>query len=52
MDSDRCVDCEPHRDMFGEDCVEFRDSSSLAVTVDGKTVLICLETRVSRQEPP
>uniref|UniRef100_A0A8C5B5K1 Cleavage and polyadenylation specific factor 3 n=1 Tax=Gadus morhua TaxID=8049 RepID=A0A8C5B5K1_GADMO len=38
------------QDMFGEDCVEFRDSSSMAVTVDGKAVLICLETRAEAME--
>lgn len=35
------------RDMFGEDCVDFVDRKNISLTVDGKTVLICLETRVS-----
>ncbi|XP_042356436.1 LOW QUALITY PROTEIN: cleavage and polyadenylation specificity factor subunit 3-like [Plectropomus leopardus] len=33
------------QDMFGEECVDFSDSKNISVTVDGKTVLICLETR-------
>lgn len=33
------------QDMFGEECMDFRDGKNIAVTVDGKTVQICLETR-------
>ncbi|KAG7224219.1 hypothetical protein INR49_019954 [Caranx melampygus] len=33
------------QDMFGEECVDFSDSKNISVTVDGKTVHICLETR-------
>uniref|UniRef100_UPI003AAE8E94 cleavage and polyadenylation specificity factor subunit 3 isoform X2 n=1 Tax=Centroberyx gerrardi TaxID=166262 RepID=UPI003AAE8E94 len=33
------------QDMFGDECVDFRDGKNIAVTVDGKTVQICLETR-------
>lgn len=36
-----------YSDMFGEDCVDFKDKSNLSVTVDGKTAYINLETRVS-----
>ncbi len=32
--------------MFGEECVDFSDVKNISVTVDGKTVHICLETRV------
>lgn len=32
--------------MFGVECVDFSDGNSISVTVDGKTVLISLETRV------
>lgn len=32
--------------MFGEECVDFGDGKNISVTVDGKTVHICLETRV------
>lgn len=39
------------RDMFGEGCVDFSDDKNISVTVDGKTILVCLETRVrSRTE--
>lgn len=34
------------RDMFGEECVDFSDGKNISLTVDGKTVNICLETRV------
>lgn len=34
------------RDMFGEECVNFSDGKIISVTVDGKTVHICLKTRV------
>lgn len=34
------------RDMFGEECVDFSDEKNISVTVDGKTIHICLETRV------
>lgn len=34
-------------DMFGEECVDFKDQNNLSVTVDGKTAYINLETRVS-----
>lgn len=34
-------------DMFGEDCVNFKDGKNLNVTVDGVTALIDPETRVS-----
>ncbi|XP_012679369.1 cleavage and polyadenylation specificity factor subunit 3 [Clupea harengus] len=33
------------QDMFGEDCVDFKDPKNLSVTVDGKTAYISLETR-------
>lgn len=33
--------------MFGEECVDFKDKNCLAVSVDGKTAFINLETRVS-----
>uniref|UniRef100_A0A8C9QZ16 Cleavage and polyadenylation specificity factor subunit 3 n=1 Tax=Scleropages formosus TaxID=113540 RepID=A0A8C9QZ16_SCLFO len=33
------------QDMFGEDCVDFKDLNNPSVTVDGKTAYICLETR-------
>ncbi|XP_068582549.1 cleavage and polyadenylation specificity factor subunit 3 [Cebidichthys violaceus] len=33
------------QDMFGEECVDFSDDKNISVTVDGKTVHICLETR-------
>ncbi|CAG5866479.1 unnamed protein product [Menidia menidia] len=33
------------QDMFGVECVDFSDSKTISVTVDGKTVHICLETR-------
>lgn len=32
--------------MFGVDCVNFGDGKNISVTVDEKTVHICLETRV------
>lgn len=32
--------------MFGEECVDFSEGKDISVTVDGKTVHICLETRV------
>lgn len=35
------------RDMFGEECVDFKDKNCLAVSVDEKTAFINLETRVS-----
>uniref|UniRef100_A0AAY4BZK3 Cleavage and polyadenylation specific factor 3 n=1 Tax=Denticeps clupeoides TaxID=299321 RepID=A0AAY4BZK3_9TELE len=34
------------QDMFGEECVELKDSNRLSVTVDGKTASINLKTRV------
>lgn len=34
------------RDMFGEECVDFRNEKNISVNVDGKTIHICLETRV------
>ena len=37
--------------MFGEECVDFSDGRNISVTVDGKTVLICLETRVRVSQP-
>lgn len=36
-----------YRDMFGDECVDFKDKNKLSVTVDGKTAYINLETRVS-----
>lgn len=33
--------------MFGEECVDMNDKNSLAITVDGKTACVNLETRVS-----
>ncbi len=33
--------------MFGEECVDFTDKNCLALSVDGKTAFINLETRVS-----
>nr|XP_020496360.1 cleavage and polyadenylation specificity factor subunit 3 isoform X2 [Labrus bergylta] len=33
------------QDMFGEEFVDFSDGKNISLTVDGKTVLICLETR-------
>lgn len=33
--------------MFGDDCVNFRDRKNLSVTVDGVTVFINPQTRVS-----
>ncbi|RXN06377.1 cleavage and polyadenylation specificity factor subunit 3 [Labeo rohita] len=33
------------QDMFGEECVDFKDKNCLAVCVDGKTAFINLETR-------
>ncbi|XP_061751852.1 cleavage and polyadenylation specificity factor subunit 3 [Nerophis ophidion] len=33
------------QDMFGQDYVDISDDKNFSVTVDGKTVLICLETR-------
>ncbi|XP_049597434.1 cleavage and polyadenylation specificity factor subunit 3 isoform X2 [Syngnathus scovelli] len=33
------------QDMFGQDCVDISDGQNISVTVDGKTVNICLETR-------
>lgn len=37
------------RGMFGEEFVEFTDNKNISVTVDGKTILICMETRVRRR---
>lgn len=37
------------RDMFGEESVDFSDEKNISVTVDGKTILVCLETRVRRE---
>ncbi|KAI4804111.1 hypothetical protein KUCAC02_025753 [Chaenocephalus aceratus] len=34
------------QDMFGLDCVDFSDGKNISLTVDGKTVHICLETRL------
>lgn len=36
-----------YSDMFGDDCVNFRDRKNLSVTVDGVTVFINPQTRVS-----
>lgn len=36
-----------YSDMFGEECVDFKDKNNLSVTVDGKTAYINLETKVS-----
>ncbi|XP_041668739.1 cleavage and polyadenylation specificity factor subunit 3 isoform X2 [Cheilinus undulatus] len=33
------------QDMFGEECVDFSDGKNISLTVDGKSVIICLETR-------
>lgn len=33
--------------MFGEECVELTDGKDVSVTVDGRTILISLDTRVS-----
>ncbi|KAL3049251.1 hypothetical protein OYC64_008674 [Pagothenia borchgrevinki] len=33
------------QDMFGLDCVDLSDGKNVSLTVDGKTVHICLETR-------
>lgn len=32
--------------MFGEECVSNTNDSTITVTVDGKTAVLCLETRV------
>uniref|UniRef100_A0A8C7IW79 Cleavage and polyadenylation specificity factor subunit 3 n=1 Tax=Oncorhynchus kisutch TaxID=8019 RepID=A0A8C7IW79_ONCKI len=37
-------------DMFGEDCVDFKDNKNLTVTVDGNTAFICPETRTVQYE--
>lgn len=37
------------RDMFGEECVDFSDDKNISVTVDGKAIHICLETRVRNE---
>lgn len=37
------ADC---REMFGEECVEFTEDKNVSVTVDGRTILISLVTRV------
>ncbi|MCI4389529.1 hypothetical protein PGIGA_G00099040 [Pangasianodon gigas] len=37
-------------DMFGEECVDFKDKNNLSVTVDGKTAYINLETRTVEYE--
>uniref|UniRef100_A0A673MQC2 Pre-mRNA 3'-end-processing endonuclease polyadenylation factor C-term domain-containing protein n=1 Tax=Sinocyclocheilus rhinocerous TaxID=307959 RepID=A0A673MQC2_9TELE len=39
-----------HQDMFGEECVDFKDKNCLAVSVDGKTAFINLETRTVEYE--
>lgn len=36
--------------MFGEESVDFSDEKNIAVTVDGKTILVCLETRVRHKD--
>lgn len=41
--------CPPLRDMFGEESVDFSVGKNISVTVDGKTIHICLETRVRRK---
>ncbi|XP_016384668.1 cleavage and polyadenylation specificity factor subunit 3, partial [Sinocyclocheilus rhinocerous] len=38
------------QDMFGEECVDFKDKNCLAVSVDGKTAFINLETRTVEYE--
>uniref|UniRef100_A0AAY5EXI6 Cleavage and polyadenylation specific factor 3 n=1 Tax=Electrophorus electricus TaxID=8005 RepID=A0AAY5EXI6_ELEEL len=38
------------QDMFGEECVDFKDKSNLSITVDGKTAYINLETRTVQYE--
>uniref|UniRef100_A0A672NU51 Cleavage and polyadenylation specificity factor subunit 3 n=1 Tax=Sinocyclocheilus grahami TaxID=75366 RepID=A0A672NU51_SINGR len=38
------------RDMFGEECVDFKDKNCLAVSVDGKTAFINLENRTVEYE--
>lgn len=35
-----------NRDMFGEECVSNTDESTITVTVDGKSAILSLETRV------
>uniref|UniRef100_A0A671NVW0 Cleavage and polyadenylation specificity factor subunit 3-like n=1 Tax=Sinocyclocheilus anshuiensis TaxID=1608454 RepID=A0A671NVW0_9TELE len=37
-------------DMFGEECVDFKDKNCLAVSVDGKTAFINLENRTVEYE--
>uniref|UniRef100_A0A8C1JN77 Cleavage and polyadenylation specific factor 3 n=1 Tax=Cyprinus carpio TaxID=7962 RepID=A0A8C1JN77_CYPCA len=39
-----------HQDMFGEECVDFKDKNCLAVSVDEKTAFINLETRTVEYE--
>uniref|UniRef100_A0A672NUI2 Cleavage and polyadenylation specificity factor subunit 3 n=1 Tax=Sinocyclocheilus grahami TaxID=75366 RepID=A0A672NUI2_SINGR len=38
------------QDMFGEECVDFKDKNCLAVSVDGKTAFINLENRTVEYE--
>uniref|UniRef100_A0A8C1R4I3 Cleavage and polyadenylation specific factor 3 n=1 Tax=Cyprinus carpio TaxID=7962 RepID=A0A8C1R4I3_CYPCA len=38
------------QDMFGEECVDFKDKNCLTVSVDGKTAFINLETRTAEYE--
>uniref|UniRef100_W5KBE1 Cleavage and polyadenylation specificity factor subunit 3 n=1 Tax=Astyanax mexicanus TaxID=7994 RepID=W5KBE1_ASTMX len=38
------------QDMFGEECVDFKDKNTVTVTVDGKTANINLETRTVEYE--
>ncbi|XP_006626188.1 cleavage and polyadenylation specificity factor subunit 3 [Lepisosteus oculatus] len=38
------------QDMFGDDCVEVKEDKNVAVTVDGKTAYISLETRTVTYE--
>lgn len=42
-----CVVCLFHSDMFGDDCVHFKDDKTLSVTVDGVTAAVDPQTRVS-----
>lgn len=36
--------------MFGEDCVDFTDDKNVSVAVDGKTIHISLDTKVTTCE--
>lgn len=33
--------------MFGEECVDFTDDKNVSIVVDGKTIHISLDTRVT-----